>query len=103
MTPSPDDVQADAGYLEPAVWVDALKDAAAIIRCIAAEDDEGRNVIVNGNSQPRAVTAAIALIALHVCRRGALSNADIDVLLADIKADLTDRLLDQNKPAGGGD
>ncbi|MGH3295767.1 MAG: hypothetical protein ACRDP7_28605 [Trebonia sp.] len=87
-------------YLAPEVGFEALKDATALIKCIAAGDDEGHAVIANGSPHPRRLAGMVASIAVTLCRRVGLSDAAIDLLLADISAQYTDFLLDQQTPAG---
>lgn len=90
-------------YLAPDLGFEALKDAAALIRCLAAGDGEGLNSITSGNSCPPRLATAVAVIAVGFCRRGGLDNAGIDALLADISAEVGDFLLDQEAPGEGGE
>jgi len=94
---------AAAAYLPPDIWIEALKDGVAAIRCAAACDQEGLGVIVDGNKHPGPLVAAIAGIAAGVCRQGGLDDAGIAALLHWIASQLTDLLLDQEKPAEGGE
>jgi hypothetical protein len=89
-------------YLPPETAVDALKDACAVVRCAAANDLEGLGAVINGNEHPRRLVMVIASVAAVICRRGGLDDAGIAALLAGIASELTDLLLDQEKPAEGG-
>jgi hypothetical protein len=90
-------------YLPPDIWIEALRDGAAAIRCAAAFDQEGLGVIIHGNEHPGPLVAAIAAIAAGVCRQGGLDDAGIAALLPWIASQLTDLLLDQEKPTEGGE
>lgn len=89
-----------APYLAPDVGFEALRDAVALIRCIATGDDEGQGVIANANSHPRCLAGMVASITVTLCREVGLSDAAIDLLLTGISARYTDFLLDQQHPAG---
>jgi hypothetical protein len=96
------DAAAPAPYLAPDVGFDALKDAVALIRCMAAEDAEGTDAIANGSDHPRCLAGMIGMIAIMICRRGHLDNAAINVLLSEIAYQIRDLLLDQERPGEGG-
>jgi hypothetical protein len=87
-------------YLAPGIGFEALKDAAALIRCLAAGDDEGHGVIINANSHPRCLAGMVASITVQLCRQVGLSDQALDLLLTDITTWCTDLLLDQQRPAG---
>jgi hypothetical protein len=97
-----DDARPTPAYLAPDIWIEALKGGVAAIRCMAAYDQEGLGAIVNGNEHPGPLVAAIAAIAAGVCRQGGLDDAGIAALLPWIASQLTDLVLDQEKPAEGG-
>lgn len=91
------------GYLAPDIGIDAVRDAVAAIKCVAAGDSEGLDAVVNGNEHPRCLVAAIAVIAAKICHQGGLDDAGIAALLAWIAPQGADFFLDQEKPAEGGD
>ncbi len=82
-------------YLEPALGIDAFRDAAAAVRCLAAGDGEGVHAVLAGTDAPRHVAYALAVITVTVCRRGGLDEGGIAGLLADITSDASDCILDQ--------
>jgi hypothetical protein len=94
------DVKQTSPYLAPDVGFEALKDAVALIRCIASGDDQGHGVIANENSHPRCLAGMVASITVTLCRRVGLTDEAIDLLLADISAQYTDFLLDQQASPG---
>ena len=104
MKGAPETGAGQCGYLEPSVGVDALRDAVAAIRCIAAGDGPGFGAVLNGTDQPRQVAAAMAAIASVVCRRVGLDDAGLSRLLNQVSSEVTDFLLDQprevNSPGG---
>lgn len=88
------------GYIAPDVGVDALKDAIAAVRCVAVWDAQGLDAVLSGTARPQAVAAMLATLAVIICRKGGLDDPGIDALLASIKADATNFLLDQPQPEG---
>ncbi|MGC0317309.1 hypothetical protein [Kitasatospora acidiphila] len=88
-------------FLEPAIGVDAYRDAAAAIRCLAADDGEGLHAVLAGTDAPRHVAGALASIAYLICRRGGLDAAGIDQLLGEISGSAADAILDQPRPRAG--
>lgn len=88
-----------APYLAPDEGFEALKDATALIRCMAADDGDGIGAIANGTPRPRRLAVMLAAIVVSVCRRGGLGNADIEALLAAVSADVSNFLLDQENTA----
>jgi hypothetical protein len=90
-------------YLAPDVGFDALKSAVALIRCCADGDGEGIGAIINGAANLHELAGMTATIAAIICLRVSRDRNGIDALLAAVSSDLTNLLLDQEKPAGGGD
>lgn len=90
--------QQGAPYLEPAIGIDAFRDAAAAVRCLAAGDGEGVHAILAGTDAPRHVAWALNIIAVHVCHRGGLDDAGIAALLAEVTGCASDYILDQKRP-----
>ena len=93
------DAAGGAPYLEPELGIDAFRDAAAAVRCLAAGDGEGVHAILAGTDAPRHVAGALLVITFLTCRRGGLDNAGIVALLAEITADAFDFILDQPRSA----
>lgn len=89
-----------ASYLEPGTGFDSLKDAVALVRCVAAEDGEGIAAVANGSDNPRVLAVLLGVITVRVCHMGRLDDAGIEALLAAVSADVSDYLLDQESPAG---
>lgn len=85
-------------FLEPAIGIDAYRDAAAAIRCLATSDGVGLHAVLAGTDAPRHVACALASIAYLVCRRGGLDAAGIDQLLGEIGGSAADAILDQPRP-----
>jgi hypothetical protein len=96
-------VTVEAADLAPVVIVDAIKDAIALIRCCATQDDAGILAIVGGTDNLPYLTAMTAAAAAIICRRGELDDASIGAFLGSVAAELTDRLLDQQLSREGGD
>jgi hypothetical protein len=90
--------QQGAPYLDPAIGIDAFRDAAAAVRAFAAGDGEGLSAILDGTDAPRHVASALAGIAVYVCRRGGLDDAGIAALLTEVTGCASDFILDQKRP-----
>lgn len=82
-------------YLDLALGIDAFRDAAAAVRCLAAGDGEGVHAILAGTDAPRHVAWALNVIAVTICRRGGLDEAGIAALFTEITGFASDSLLDQ--------
>lgn len=98
MAPSTGRVQ--AVDLAPAAVLDAIRDSVALIRCCATQDSAGILAIVNGTDNPCYLAGMTAAAAAVICRRGELDDASIGPFLDSVATELTDRLLDQQRPAG---
>jgi hypothetical protein len=96
-----DDVASREAYIEPAIGFDMLRDAVALLRCVARDDHEGLHAIVTGTSQPRNLAGATAMIALEVMRRCGIGPSLAEALLAEISRNASDSLLDQPRPGRG--
>ena len=98
MPPAPSRVQ--AADLPPGVVADAIKDAVALIRCCATQDNAGILAIVGSTENLPYLTAMTAAAAAIICRRAELDDASMGPFLGSVASELTDRLLDQLARSG---
>ncbi|MBY8885161.1 hypothetical protein K7472_09930 [Streptomyces sp. PTM05] len=85
------------GYVDPALGIDAFKDAAAI-RCCAAGDAEGVHAILAGTDAPRHVAWALTVIAALICAESGLDADAVADLVTGIASHASDAFLDQKRP-----
>jgi hypothetical protein len=88
-------------YFPPEAGFRALKDATALILCLARGDREGLDAIIDGGGNPHELAAMTAMVTARICLRAGLSDSTITGLLKGIEAEIADNLLDQEQPTAG--
>jgi hypothetical protein len=82
-------------YMPPAIGINAFRDAAAIVRCLATGDVQGIEAIYAASEHHEHIGLALGAFALLIAEQAGMSPADVETQLRNIGAFAADTILDQ--------
>lgn len=91
---SPDQPQEPAPDLDPALGIDALRDAVALVKAMANGDREGVNVIANHAGHPRLAFAALASLVAAMLLGCGLEGDELSAVLDEASRRAADGMFD---------